>query len=128
MFMQTVRDEVTAELLQDKSEPQERLIESLVSAEQNRRTEILTAAFELQESLSSRFDGINKADQVGKNANGDIIREEYSDKRLGEIKKTKETLDNLDAKIQDALSKADAEAWKKLKEFVDKNSKKNENN
>lgn len=125
MFSDNIRQAVNTDLGQGSSVPQDRLVQSLVEAEQARRTEILTNAFELQESLAGKLSGIDKPDEVLKDRSGKVLSEGFTDNRLSQIRKLDETVNNLETKVNDALTKADADSWKKLKEFVDKNSQKN---
>lgn len=89
------------------------IINKMVTIETERRIDIAYKCFKKLEDMQKQFKGINRPDTRSYAADGTEIMN-YSEGRMGQIKKDKKNLDEFSAALEKAFNENTADAYDKL--------------
>jgi hypothetical protein len=114
----TIQEVVAEKISESGDNVKETVISRLVTIEVDNRVNTILQALEIQDKLTKNLQKIDKTD-ITTYVNGEPIQA-MSDSRFQEISKSKQSLDNLNSKIEACLTENSKVSYKNLSDVINK--------
>lgn len=121
--MPTIKETVLHKISQSNTQVSDRVIDTLVEREIDKRSSALINAIEVIEKSKKELNKINRADNItyvadAANPGQQIKVESYTETRWKQIESFKQKLSNLETAFDDCLNKNDDTSYEKLAKAI----------